>query len=278
LVSFKFASLILVHTADHTANPTTLSLEIRSHVLASVGSIVMSIVGDVPTALVASSSFVREGLTSFLGGTRFRVVDIAADLHQTDGPAPVPSRPALVLAALDDAASVEAARRVRDRCPDAKLVVFGRAEAPGSLPKDLCFGAQAVLDRDIGRDTLVKALDVVMSGVTVQSSGLFSWLLDRSRTMTEGPGDRQQILIGGAPDAEEGSAETGTVSCHPLSSRELNVLRCLADGASNKVIALKFDLAEATVKIHVKNILRKLKTQNRTQAAIWAREHGIYPK
>ncbi|GJE43229.1 LuxR C-terminal-related transcriptional regulator [Methylobacterium soli] len=234
----------------------------------------MSIVGDVPTALVASSSFVREGLTSFLGGTRFRVVEIAADLDRDDGLAPVPSRPALVLAALDDAASVEAARRVRDRCPDAKLVVFGRADAPGNLPKDLCFGAQAILDRDIGRDTLVKALDVVMSGVTVQSSGLFSWLLERSRIAADGAGDRQQILIGGPPDAEEMGAASG----HPLSSRELNVLRCLADGASNKVIALKFDLAEATVKIHVKNILRKLKTQNRTQAAIWAREHGIYPK
>ena len=232
----------------------------------------MSIVGDVPTALVASSSFVREGLTSFLGGTRFRVVEIARISIGTQAPHRPASRPALVLAALDDAASVEAARRVRDRCPDAKLVVFGRAEAPGTLPKDLCFGAQAILDRDINRDTLVKALDVVMSGVTVQSSGLFSWLLDRSRIAAEAACDRQQILIGGPPDAD--LAEAGTASCHPLSSRELNVLRCLADGASNKVIALKFDLAEATVKIHVKNILRKLKTQNRTQAAIWAREHG----
>jgi two-component system nitrate/nitrite response regulator NarL len=47
-------------------------------------------------------------------------------------------------------------------------------------------------------------------------------------------------------------------------------------GNSNKLIARNFDIAEATVKIHVKNILRKLKTQNRTQAALWARENGIY--
>ena len=53
-------------------------------------------------------------------------------------------------------------------------------------------------------------------------------------------------------------------------------LKCLAEGSSNKVIALRHCLAEATVKIHVKNILRKLKTQNRTQAALWARENGIY--
>ena len=55
-----------------------------------------------------------------------------------------------------------------------------------------------------------------------------------------------------------------------------DVLRGLAVGDSNKLIAIKHDLAEATVKIHVKNILRKLKTQNRTQAALWARENGIY--
>jgi two-component system nitrate/nitrite response regulator NarL len=234
----------------------------------------MSIAEDVPTALVAASSFVREGLTSFLSGTRFRVLERAAPSGEAAGPSPDRQAPALILAALDDAASIEAARRLRELCPEARLVVFGRADAPGTLPKDLCFGAQAVLDRDIDRGTLVKALEVVMSGVTVQSSGLFSWLLDRPGAAYDGPGDQRQILLGGSPEA----AQAGVTICHPLSSRELNVLRCLADGASNKVIALKFDLAEATVKIHVKNILRKLKTQNRTQAAIWAREHGIYPR
>ncbi|WP_336487485.1 response regulator transcription factor [Methylobacterium nigriterrae] len=228
---------------------------------------------DVPTALVASSPFVREGLTSFLGGTRFRVTDtvMAAAGDPVDGG----PEPALILAALDDASSADTARILRGRCAGAKLVVFGRSDAPNTLPKDLCFSAQAVLDRDIDRETLIKALDVVMSGVTVQSSGLFSWLLDRPQASSDGSADHRQIILGQSP--AEALGEAGA-PCHPLSSRELNVLRCLADGASNKVIALKFDLAEATVKIHVKNILRKLKTQNRTQAAIWAREHGIYPR
>ncbi|WP_418292071.1 response regulator transcription factor [Methylobacterium durans] len=60
-----------------------------------------------------------------------------------------------------------------------------------------------------------------------------------------------------------------------LSPSELKILKCLAEGVSNKVIALQHCLAEATVKIHVKNILRKLSAQNRTQAAIWARENGV---
>ena len=54
-----------------------------------------------------------------------------------------------------------------------------------------------------------------------------------------------------------------------LSPRELVILRCLIEGNSNKGIARKIDIAEATVKVHVKAILRKIRVQNRTQAAIW---------
>ncbi len=54
-----------------------------------------------------------------------------------------------------------------------------------------------------------------------------------------------------------------------LSTREKSILRCLIEGDSNKCIARKIDIAEATVKVHVKAILRKIRVQNRTQAAIW---------
>src|SRR6476619_8470323 len=59
-----------------------------------------------------------------------------------------------------------------------------------------------------------------------------------------------------------------------LSPREKSILRCLIAGDSNKGIARKIDIAEATVKVHVKGILRKIRVQNRTQAAIWAMNHG----
>lgn len=60
-----------------------------------------------------------------------------------------------------------------------------------------------------------------------------------------------------------------------LSPRELDVLCCLMAGYPNKVIARKLDVCEATVKVHVKAILRKLNVRNRTQAALWANSHGI---
>ncbi|MXP44341.1 LuxR C-terminal-related transcriptional regulator [Allopontixanthobacter sediminis] len=55
-----------------------------------------------------------------------------------------------------------------------------------------------------------------------------------------------------------------------LSEREKETLRCLVSGYPNKIIARRMDISEATVKVHVKAILRKLEVQNRTQAAIWA--------
>ena len=59
-----------------------------------------------------------------------------------------------------------------------------------------------------------------------------------------------------------------------LTRREMLILRSLMDGASNKAIALKLVMTESTVKVHMKTILRKLRLENRTQAAIWARDHA----
>ena len=65
------------------------------------------------------------------------------------------------------------------------------------------------------------------------------------------------------------SDEEGKCSPH-LSARQTAILRCLIEGDSNKVIARKMKIADATVKVHVKTILRKIRVDNRTQAAIWA--------
>ena len=60
-----------------------------------------------------------------------------------------------------------------------------------------------------------------------------------------------------------------------LSARQIAILRCLVEGASNKIIARKLKIADATVKVHVKAILRKIRVQNRTQAAIWGMHNGL---
>jgi two-component system nitrate/nitrite response regulator NarL len=61
---------------------------------------------------------------------------------------------------------------------------------------------------------------------------------------------------------------------HGLSEREGQILKSVVKGHGNKMIARTLDIAEATVKVHMKSVLRKIRVANRTQAAIWALENG----
>ena len=61
----------------------------------------------------------------------------------------------------------------------------------------------------------------------------------------------------------------------PLTERERDILACVANGMSNKLIARDLDITEGTVKVHVKNLLKKLNFRSRVEAAVWAVEHGI---
>jgi DNA-binding CsgD family transcriptional regulator len=61
-----------------------------------------------------------------------------------------------------------------------------------------------------------------------------------------------------------------------LSPREHEILRHLVDGLPNKAIARALDITEATVKVHIKGLLRKMNMTNRTQAAVWALSHRLH--
>jgi two-component system nitrate/nitrite response regulator NarL len=69
------------------------------------------------------------------------------------------------------------------------------------------------------------------------------------------------------------NASSAAETANRLSTREAQILRHLTQGASNKLIARELGLAEATIKVHLKAILRKAKVANRTQAAMWAQQH-----
>ena len=60
-----------------------------------------------------------------------------------------------------------------------------------------------------------------------------------------------------------------------LTDRERQILRCLLNGYSNKLIARVLDITEGTVKVHLKTLMKKISAVNRTQAALWARSQGI---
>ncbi len=93
------------------------------------------------------------------------------------------------------------------------------------------------------------------------------------------PPELLQLIGAAADDAAERADKPAAVQpviangldgAARLSGRERWILCCIVDGDSNKHIARRIGIAEATVKVHVKAILRKIQLRNRTQAAIWA--------
>ena len=100
-----------------------------------------------------------------------------------------------------------------------------------------------------------------MMGETIFPSAFLSFILDANlpHLVEAAANDR---------DGEPILAATEVAIAPQFSPRENLILRCIIEGDSNKCIARKIDIAEATVKVHVRAILRKIRVQNRTQAAI----------
>lgn len=115
-----------------------------------------------------------------------------------------------------------------------------------------------LFEKEIACGVLIKSLELIALGQSV--------FLGRS----------QERLLGQLVKDESETSMDAPPSV--LSAREMQVLIRLAVGDSNKSIALQCGITEATVKVHVKAILRKIPAHNRTQAAIWARRAGILPK
>jgi two-component system nitrate/nitrite response regulator NarL len=113
-------------------------------------------------------------------------------------------------------------------------------------------------------DVFVKSLELVMMGEPIFPPAFMSYVLDSEN-------DHLRKDVTGHAGALVLKTEEPTVR---LSPREKSIMHCLIEGDSNKSIARKIDIAEATVKVHVKAILRKIRVQNRTQAAIWGMNHG----
>ena len=130
-----------------------------------------------------------------------------------------------------------------------------------------------LLKNEISPHALVKSLELVWAAGGVVIPQEFAKLLkDRAQLDTDpAVRDLETVSDGRQPRLASDAAQTDDVG--RLSSREQMVLRELTQGASNKQIARDLSIAEGTVKVHVKSLLRKIRVCNRTQAATWALEH-----
>jgi two-component system nitrate/nitrite response regulator NarL len=172
--------------------------------------------------------------------------------------------------------------------PGVKAVILAASQKPEDIVAALRAGACGFLSQDLPGETLLRSLELIAHGEMIVHPQ-FAWNpAAAGDAVTNGESEKVSALVttNGMPQltqrfqprsplavAAEAANENQTSDVPSLSRREMLILRMLMQGASNKVIARSLVITESTVKVHMKAILRKLRLQNRTQAAIWARNH-----
>ncbi len=148
---------------------------------------------------------------------------------------------------------LETLRRFKDAGLGARHIMLTVSDAGEDLLEALRAGADGYLLKDMEPEDLCASLLKVATGTTV--------IHDR---MTEAL--KHAALEPAVPPQRPAGEEE-------LTEREQQILQCLADGLSNKAIARDLGITSTTVKVHVKNVMRKLNLASRLEAAVWKHQH-----
>lgn len=149
---------------------------------------------------------------------------------------------------------IETLKRLRDQGFAGRVVMFTVSDHEEDVVAALQGGADGYLLKDMDPDEMIRQLRQASLGRMVISESLTALLAEALRSQRSQPA---------APDI------------HSLTQREREILRELAGGLSNKMIARKLDITEGTVKVHVKHLLKKLNLRSRVEAAVWAVQEGV---
>ena len=139
---------------------------------------------------------------------------------------------------------VEAVRRIRERDPNAKVIVLTTYDTDEDIARALKAGAKAYVLKDIAADALVRCIHDVLAGKTYLAPAAAAKLAD-------------------------------SVTRVQLTPRELSTLRLMADGKANKEIASELAISERTVKTHLGHLFEKLGVTSRTEAIKVATHRGL---
>jgi two-component system nitrate/nitrite response regulator NarL len=241
---------------------------------------------SLPIVVTHPSTLFHDGLRQLFSKSRFRPARIATSLNDELETYLRTQGICVWLTGVETsiAATNALVRKIVAANPGVKAVILAPAQNPEDVVGALKAGACGFLSQDICGERLLKSLELIaMSEMVVHPQ--FAWSPaneNGAHGCAEGE-DRRGVRSGAlmlqslesrtgascASDEAEGAGQ-GVPS---LSRRETLILRMLMQGASNKVIARNLVITESTVKVHMKAILRKLRLQNRTQAAIWARNN-----
>jgi two-component system nitrate/nitrite response regulator NarL len=151
---------------------------------------------------------------------------------------------------------LETLRQLRASGVEAAVLMLTMSHDEEHLATALREGAQGYLLKDMDPDELIPALDDAVSGKNVVAKDLVGALTR---------------IVQGRPK----KTELPTTPISELTPRELEILKHLAEGQSNKAIARNLGISDGTVKLHVKSILRKLNANSRVEAAVMAVQQGL---
>jgi two-component system nitrate/nitrite response regulator NarL len=149
---------------------------------------------------------------------------------------------------------LETLRQMRDQQVDARIIMFTVSDDHSDVLEALRHGADGYLLKDMDADELVEHVRLAAKGKLALSPELTMVLAEAIRERPKTPSQ---------------------VQAANLTRREKDVLKLISKGLSNKMIARRLDIAEGTVKVHVKRLLSKLDMRSRTEAAVWVVENHI---
>jgi two-component system response regulator DevR len=206
-------------------------------------------------AIVDDHEIVREGLKSIL--QKERDFEVVAEAGTADdlGALVDQAAPDVVLldARLPGISGAEACKRLVASHPDIAVLIVSTYADEHLVDECINAGAKGYVVKDIGRFTLKESIRAVHSGGGAVSPSVAAKVLDRLRSHEHAPAPERQM---------------------PLSATQLEIVRLISSGLSNREIAARVHLSENTIKSHVQEVFRKLGVDNRVEAAVRASQEG----
>ena len=192
---------------------------------------------------------VRTGLVSLFKGTAIKIVGEAVSTRQAVSQT-VKHKPDVVLLdiRLNGGDGLAALTEIRKKAPKTSVIVISNFDTPTYVARSVALGANDYILKKLNRKQLVAVITSAANGKSPTQIGLMRHVADQM-SKQDGNGDFLGVSLTG---------------------REVQVLRHLGFGLSNREIGKSLGISVETVKEHVQNILRKLDLGDRTQAAVWA--------
>ena len=228
---------------------------------------VMAEIASTSVVIVHPSRLFSEALASIVTTVPLKLEYVSTDI---DGiPFEKISRPPLfIVGGRTPSRLADNVRNIKQCLCCSRIIAIGDTSEPHLVLIALEAGAGGYLHEEMTAETLIMALELVLRGETVLPFVVVSLLAGNVAA-------KSLVTVASAPTAN--GTELPFLSLEEIkrndpgfSTRQTAILQALIEGTPNKVIAHQLKLSVATVKLHVKAVLRKINVTNRTQAAVWA--------